>query len=389
MTKRLALLLPALAITSIAMAREASDTPPKPSSIGDPMVIMLVIIMAILLLIIILLANVVIGTATYYYEKEKEIEAEKKRINIAPTVLTLLAVTFGLPLFAQDAPEASEAVIEQASSFGALSSTAFSLVTGVIVTELLVIVVLLWQLRSFLSRVKKQSGKEKERKTITWQAIWAKLNSFRSKEEEKDLEMDHEYDGIRELDNRLPPWWIYGFYGTIIFAVIYLWRYHVSGSAPLSQQEYTIAMEKAEEQKAAYLKRSANNVDENTVKLLTDASAIDAGKTVFTQNCAACHGKAGEGTVGPNLTDDYWLHGGSIHDIFKTVKYGWPEKGMRSWKDDLSPMQIAQVTSYIKSLHGTNPPNAKEKQGELYQENAAASDSSAAAKPDSASVPAK
>ncbi len=86
------------------------------------------------------------------------------------------------------------------------------------------------------------------------------------------------------------------------------------------------------------------------------------------QNCAACHGKAGEGVVGPNLTDDYWLHGGSIKDVFKTIKYGWPEKGMRSWKDDLSPMQMAQVSSYIKSIHGTNPPNAKPQQGELYKE---------------------
>lgn len=390
MTKRLALLLPALATTTIALAREASDTPPKPSSIGDPMVTMLVIIMAILLLIIILLANVLIGTATYFYEKEKEIEAEKKKMSLAPTALTIIAILLSFPIFAQDVPANAEAVMVQAKSFGALSSTAFSFVTGVIVTELLVIVVLLWQLRSFLFRVKKQNGKEKEKKTIAWKAIWIKLNSFKSKEEEKALEMDHEYDGIRELDNRLPPWWIYGFYATIIFAVIYLWRYHVSESAPLSQQEYNIAMEKAEEQKAAYLKKTANNVDENTVKLLTDASAIDAGKAVFTQNCSACHGKAGEGTVGPNLTDDYWLHGGSLQDIFKTVKYGWPEKGMRSWKEDLSPVQIAQVSSYIKSLHGTNPPNGKEKQGELYQDKGtAAADSSSAAKPDSASVTSK
>ncbi|MBO9631886.1 MAG: c-type cytochrome [Chitinophagaceae bacterium] len=391
MTKRLALLLPALATTSIALAREASDTPPKPSSIGDPMVTMLVIIMVILLLIIILLANVLIGTATYFYEKEKEIEAEKKKMSLAPTTLTIIAMLIGFPLFAQDAPADAETVVVQAKSFGALSSTAFSFVTGVIITELLVIVVLLWQLRSFLTRVKIQNGKEeKEKKGIAWKAIWTKLNSFKSKEEEKALEMDHEYDGIRELDNRLPPWWIYGFYATIVFAVIYLWRYHVSESAPLSQQEYAIAMEKAEEQKAAYLKKTANNVDENTVKLLTDASALDAGNKVFTQNCAACHGKAGEGTVGPNLTDDYWLHGGSIQDIFKTVKYGWPEKGMRSWKEDLSPVQIAQVSSFIKSLHGTNPPNGKEKQGELYQDNgAAAGDSSSAAKPDSASVPSK
>jgi cytochrome c oxidase cbb3-type subunit 3 len=170
------------------------------------------------------------------------------------------------------------------------------------------------------------------------------------------------------LDNRLPPWWLYGFYISIFFAVIYIWRYHVSHTAPLSVEELQIAMVKADEQKAEYLKKSANNVDENTVKVLTDAGDISGGAKVFTQNCAACHGKAGEGIVGPNLTDDYWLHGGSIKDVFKTIKYGWPEKGMRSWKDDLSPVQIAQVSSYIKSIHGSNPPNAKAQQGELYKE---------------------
>lgn len=388
--KKTALLLPALAFTSLSFAREAYDHPPAPASIADPMVTMLVIIMAILLLIIVLLANVLTGAATFYYQKEKEkVEAEKKKINVAPAALTILALFAALPLFAQDAPADATAVVETAKNFGVLSPTAFYLVVGVIALELLVIVALLWQLRIFLGRVKKQNATEELQEPANpaaWKALWVKLNSFKPIDQEKELELDHEYDGIRELNNRLPPWWLYGFYGTIIFAFIYLYRYHISGSAPLSQQEFAIAMEKAEEQKAAYLKKSANNVDENTVKILTDASALDAGKAVFTQNCAACHGKDGEGTVGPNLTDDYWLHGGSIQDIFKTVKYGWPEKGMRSWKDDLSPMQIAQVASYIRSIHGTNPPNGKEKQGELYQENAAAASDSTAAKADSPAV---
>jgi cytochrome c oxidase cbb3-type subunit 3 len=391
MTKRLALLLAALATTTFTFAREGYDHPPSPSSMADPMVTMLVIIMGILLLIIILLAHVLTGAATVYYQREKEIEAEKKKINVSAAAVTIAALFFGLPLFAQDAPAEAEAVVVQAKSFGPLSSTAFSFVTGVIITELLVIVVLLWQLRSFLQRVKKQNSPEieKETKPAAWKALWAQLNSLKPMEQEKALVMDHEYDGIRELDNRLPPWWLYGFYGTIIFAGIYLWRYHISETAPLSQQEFAIAMEKAEAQKAAYLKKSANNVDENTVKLLTETSAIDAGKSVFVQNCAACHGKDGEGTVGPNLTDDYWLHGGSLQDIFKSVKYGWPEKGMRSWKEDLSPVQIAQVSSFIKKLHGSNPPNGKEKQGELYQESGAPSSDSAAVKAGSPEVSAR
>jgi len=215
----------------------------------------------------------------------------------------------------------------------------------------------------------------------SWVKWWDKLNSFRPMKEEAKIDLGHNYDGIRELDNRLPPWWLYGFYVTIVFAGIYLWRYHVSHTAPLSGEEYAIAMAKAEAEKEAYLKKSANNVDENTVVLLTDASALAAGKNVFATNCAACHLTDGGGSVGPNLTDDYWLHGGSVKDIFKTVKYGVPEKGMRSWKEDLSPMQISQVTSYIKSLKGTKPANPKEPQGSLFEESAPEGAAADSAKP--------
>lgn len=129
-------------------------------------------------------------------------------------------------------------------------------------------------------------------------------------------------------------------------------------------------MKKADAEKENYLKKAANNVNENTVTYLSDASALDAGKKIFVTACAACHAADGGGTVGPNLVDEYWLHGGSIADIFKSIKYGWPEKGMKSWKDDYSPAQIAQLASYIKSLKGTKPATAKEPQGEVYQEQA-------------------
>jgi cytochrome c oxidase cbb3-type subunit 3 len=108
-------------------------------------------------------------------------------------------------------------------------------------------------------------------------------------------------------------------------------------------------------------------VDENSVKLLTAADDLAAGKTVFLTTCFACHGRSGEGGVGPNLTDEYWLHGGSIQEVFKTIKYGWPDKGMKSWKDDYSPVQIAQIASFVKSLAGTNPANAKPPQGTLFK----------------------
>ncbi len=145
-------------------------------------------------------------------------------------------------------------------------------------------------------------------------------------------------------------------------------HYHVSKTGPLQAEEYTISIKKAEAEIAEYMKTSANNVDETTVKLLTETSDLAAGKNIFISNCAACHGQSGEGTVGPNLTDDYWIHGGSLQDVFKTIKYGKPDKGMKSWKDDLSPMQIAQLTSFLRTFKGTNPSKPKEKQGELYIE---------------------
>ena len=133
-------------------------------------------------------------------------------------------------------------------------------------------------------------------------------------------------------------------------------------------------MARAELEKEEYLKLAASKVDENTVTLITDAGALAEGKKLFGASCAPCHGADGQGVVGPNLTDNYWLHNGSVQDVFKVIKYGVPEKGMKSWKDDFSPVQIANITSYIKSLHGTNPANPKEPQGELYNENTASSD---------------
>lgn len=350
-----------------ALAKGGGE-PPKESSVYDPFVVTMIIIMIILLLAIGLLANVVLGAAGYYHRREKENEEEKKKASTTGIITTVVLLLFASPLFAQNAIETTAAVQTAADSFGSLSPTAFYFMIGVITVELLVVFVLLYQLRVLLAKekLKKQPAAAAEvQKPIV--NIWTKMNKFRPVEKEAELDLGHDYDGIRELDNRLPPWWLYGFYISIIFAVVYLWRYHVSHSAPLSHEELQIAMTQAEEQKAEYLKKSASNVDENTVKLLTGGDLAD-GEKVFKQNCAPCHGKLGEGIVGPNLTDDYWLHGGSIKDVFKTIKYGWPEKGMRSWKDDLSPVQIAQVASYIKSIHGSNPANAKPQQGELYRD---------------------
>ena len=158
----------------------------------------------------------------------------------------------------------------------------------------------------------------------------------------------------------------------MIFAVCYLSYYHVLGG-PSSRDEYNASMKVAQLQMEEYARLNAGKVDENALKM-ADAAGIDEGKTIFIANCSPCHGKNGEGVVGPNLTDDYWLHGGTLTDLYKTIKKGWPAKGMKSWQTDLSAVQIKNVASYIKTLHGTNPPNAKAPQGDLL---AAPADSTA------------
>lgn len=186
-------------------------------------------------------------------------------------------------------------------------------------------------------------------------------------EKEQDIDLGHDYDGIRELDNRLPPWWLWTFYFTIIFGVAYIYFNHYSEMGQSQSEEYAMEMEVAEEIKRDYLARQKNAVDETNVTFLNDDANLMAGMGVYTASCAACHGAKGEGGVGPNLTDPYWIHGGSIGDVFKTIKYGVPEKGMIAWQSQLQPKTMQKVASYILSMQGTNPPNGKAPQGNLYE----------------------
>ena len=143
--------------------------------------------------------------------------------------------------------------------------------------------------------------------------------------------------------------------------------YHVFDQGELQIASYESEMETAEKAVAAFVSRQGEQVDENNVTLLSAAGDMDAGKTIFNTQCAACHGLLGEGGIGPNMTDKYWIHGGSIKDVFSTIKYGVIEKGMIPWKDQLRAKEMQQVSSYILSLQGTNPPNPKAPQGELYE----------------------
>lgn len=374
--RKLMLMLPLLTAGGVVSAQQTSGTP-APSIWDNPLALTMLAIILVLLLVIALLANVVLGTARLHFDKQK-----KK--NTTAQTITAVAL-FLLPVFGSAQQTAETVAPAGPTSIGGLSATTFWLLSTVIAVEFLVIIVMGFFVKSFLAKEKLAVTIAEETtvaKPSFFKVWWEKLNSFKPMEQEANIDLGHNYDGIRELDNRLPPWWLYGFYVTILIGGIYLWRYHIAETAPLSKQEFEIAMKHAEEEKAAYLAKTANNIDENTVTLITDKAAIDAGKNNFVQMCSPCHGKSGEGIVGPNLTDDYWLNGGSIKDIFKTIKYGRPEKGMKSWQDDYSPVQIAQLASFIKSLHGTNPANGKDKQGDLYKEDAAPAKDSATSKKD-------
>lgn len=184
----------------------------------------------------------------------------------------------------------------------------------------------------------------------------------------KDELLEHDYDGIQELDNDLPPWWLYLFYFTIIFSVGYMAYYHVLGWGELQEAEYQSEMRAAEVRygggKTPEVAEGGKAPVAIPMEAFTDDTNLASGKEVYMTHCMPCHGVNGEGTVGPNMTDEYWVHGGTMKDIVNTINVGVPAKGMISWKPVLNPLQIKQVSSYILSLQGTNPPNPKAPEGE-------------------------
>lgn len=182
---------------------------------------------------------------------------------------------------------------------------------------------------------------------------------------EEVIALDHNYDGIRELDNNLPPWWVYMFYATIIFGVVYLVRFHIIHDYN-QDQEFQQELAQAQIEIEEYKKTAKNLVDINTVELLTEASDLKAGKTIYDINCTACHMPDGGGGIGPNLTDSQWILGGGIKKVFATISEGGRDgKGMIAWKNSLKPLEMAQVSSYVLTLQGTTPANPKAAEGDI------------------------
>ncbi|WP_299000513.1 cbb3-type cytochrome c oxidase N-terminal domain-containing protein [uncultured Tenacibaculum sp.] len=252
------------------------------------------------------------------------------------------------------------------------------LITVVVLKEALNIVA---QQRAEQLQMEKDGVKPEEVDNWAWaKKLISKWTEAKAIEQEDEIILDHNYDGIKELDNNLPPWWLYMFYATIIFAAVYLVRYHVLG-ADNQEMEYAQAVAEAKRELAAFKSTSTEAViDAETATVLTDAGDLSRGKAVYNLNCAACHVADGGGGIGPNLTDEYWILGGGMKNIFNTIANGGRDgKGMVAWNKTLKPADIQKVASYIISMQGTTPAKPKPPQGELYKEEGVAP---AVAKPD-------
>lgn len=311
-------------------------------------------LLILLLAIVILLLFVINGLAQSIISVNKAYKPKKKK-DAAKTLLLLVLGGASLTANANNGSSWPEFI---------MSESLFWTFCSIIILLAAIIAYLFKTLKTMIRLQSGESFEEKDDSILS--ALNASLTDNVPIEEESNVMLDHEYDGIRELDNNLPPWWKYMFYATIIFAIVYLIRFHITGSGKLSHEEYQAEMEQAALAKEEALADAGDQVNEDNVSLLIDEASLAKGAAIFKGNCATCHMESGAGGAGPNLTDEYWIHGGGIKNVFSTIKYGVPAKGMIAWQSQFNPTQMQQVASYVLSLQGTNPANAIAPQGELW-----------------------
>ncbi|HTJ51455.1 MAG TPA: cbb3-type cytochrome c oxidase N-terminal domain-containing protein, partial [Cyclobacteriaceae bacterium] len=287
--------------------------------------------------------------------------------------ISLASILLSVGVFAQDVAPAKKFWDDPIND---PMAPLYAVSTVVFIVLVLVIAVAIYMLRIinlFTHQVEKERASKEGKVYMPRPSLWSKmiqsLNASVPVAHEQDIDLGHNFDGIRELDNHLPPWWKYLFYATIAWGVVYLVIYHVSYSMPLSIEEYsneiTLAKEQSDKLKAS---QPAAVIDENKLVYSADAAILEKGKTVFNNNCVACHRADGGGnTIGPNLTDEYWIHGGGIKNVFSTIKNGKVDKGMPEWGKAMSAQDVRDVAFFVMSLKGTNPANGKAPQGELYK----------------------
>jgi cytochrome c oxidase cbb3-type subunit III len=348
-----------------AMAQTAGTTPaPATASGSNQLAILLVIMTAVLAFVIWGLGQVLVVLTRQLMEKNRN---AGKVLSAITLVIFLLATQT-----ASAQTTAATDIVKVMPNYGGLSSSSFNMFLIVIIAEVSAIIFLLVAIHRIYAElmpakaVAEVPEVEQSKLRQWWTRMDAKLFTRAVPvAREADVMLDHDYDGIRELDNALPPWWKYGFYITIVTGFIYIFNFHVFGSGKNPTQEYAAEMNQARIEKELFEANNKDKIDENNVPM-ADETGLARAKEIYNAKCWSCHGKLGEGGAGPNLTDDYWLHKGSLNDIYRSVKVGYPEKGMQSWANDYTPKEMSFLAGYIKTMHGTNPPGAKAAQGELY-----------------------
>lgn len=336
-------------------------------------------LLAILLIITaMVLAFVIWGMGQALIAISRQVMLKNKADKIVLTIIILIGFSlFSQPGFAQTTVANA---VKETANYGGLSANNFWAFVAVIIIEVAAIMFLAFSIkRIYQELLPETAAAAKTSRLREWWSLLDKKFFTRAVavEQEADVLLDHDYDGIKELDNALPPWWKYGFIITIVIAFVYLGYFHAFGSGKNPTEEYAAEIEKATIEKEIYEANNKDKVDENNVPM-ADAAGIKAGQIIYETNCVACHVKDGGGNVGPNLTDDYWIHKGSLNDIYKTIKIGYPEKGMQSWDKQFSPKEISQIASYVKSLRGIKPAAPKVPQGDLYVETGSAETTAAA-----------
>lgn len=321
----------------------------------------LLVLTTILIVVIVVLSGSIIMFVKSDYFKKKVAERSN-----ATTILTLI-LTIGALMASQNASALEFIRAGEGEKDGPWLLVENMDIYGLVVIDIILMVVVLYLRHLFFHMVamtKKPEELVKANEVSQLTKINAILTDAVPIEEEAKILMDHEYDGIRELDNNLPPWWVWGFVFTIIFAFGYIINYHVLGASDLQEEAYKKEMVQAKKDIDAYLSEMAMNVDETNVTALTDASALSQGKTTFENNCTVCHKSTGEGDIGPNLTDKNWIYGYDIKDVFLTIKKGRPN-GMPEHESKLNPVQIQQVASYVLTLPYVK--GTKEPQGDIIE----------------------
>jgi len=343
-----------VSLSGLVMSQGSTPSvPPAGGGQGFDMNIILILLAVFLLVPISSLANAFVGAA----KKKMEEKAKSATLKVL--------IPLGLIFLSQVVHAQAATSVKEASGNGVNSQMMTIVLLCAIGLEIFIMIFLAFRISDLVHSKEIRSVSTRDSGLLyRFKRLWSRLN-FRPMEEEADIDLGHDYDGIRELDNVVPPWFTTAFVLSLIVAAGYFYRYHIAKSAPMQLEEYKIELAKADLEHDAYLATQANAIDENNVTIMTSADN-DAGQKIFTTICAACHRADGGGQVGPNLTDEYWIHGGGIKNVFKTIKYGVPDKGMISWKEQMSPTQMAQVANYILTLAGSNPTDPKEKQGTLY-----------------------